>query len=252
MNFFDAHTWIGRWPFAFLPEFGPRALAAHLRRHGIRRALVSPLDAVFQPEPGPANRALLRGTRGVPGLVPVPVINPMLANWREELAVCAADARVRAVRLLPSYHATRLRAKPVQALSSELARRGLRLALTIRLIDERHEYFALRIKGVPAAELAVFLQRHPELPVLANGLGRAEIRDLTPKHPQLLADVSFAEWHRSLEHLLEAAPARQLAFASHTPFLVTAAARAKLDRPELRAPDLAGIAGGNLERWLDA
>ena len=60
--------------------------------------LVSPLEAVFAPEPGPANRALLRTTRAFDTLTPVPVINPTLGNWREELALCARDPRVRVVQ----------------------------------------------------------------------------------------------------------------------------------------------------------
>src|SRR6188508_99833 len=76
MTYFDASTWIGQWPFSFADAHTPRSLAAHLARHGIARALVSPLDAVFAPAPQPANRAILVATRGVRGLVPVPVINP--------------------------------------------------------------------------------------------------------------------------------------------------------------------------------
>jgi hypothetical protein len=250
MNYFDANTWTGRWPFAFVEEHTPRSLAGHLRAHGIGRALVSPLDAVFAPEPGPANYQLLGTTEGVAALVPVPVINPALANWRDELATCAADPRVRAVRLLPRYHNYRLQAPALQEFTAELRRRHLRLIVSVRLIDERHEYHAMNLKPVPVAELGAFLTRHAQLPVLASGLLRSEILLLGPKHPQLLADLSFAEWHDSLPHLLAKVPARQLAFASHTPFLVTAAARAKLDPAGTGAAKRAAIAAGNLEHFL--
>lgn len=251
MNTFDALTWIGRWPFAFLPAFEPCALAAHLRRHGIGRALVSPLDAVFQPEPGPANRALLRSTRGVPGLLPVPIINPALANWREELAAGAADLRVRAVRVLPNYHGWRLRGRAAGELAAEIERRRLRLIVQVRLVDERHEFHALRIKGVPVGDLDALLRRHPRLPVLASGLTRTELCALAPAHPRLLADLAFAEWHETLRHVLARVRVRQLALASHTPFLVTAAAPAKLEASGLGARVLGVIAAGNLERWLE-
>lgn len=250
MNYFDANTWTGRWPFAFIEDHTPRSLAAHLRRHGIGRALVSPLDAVFTPEPGPANYQLLATTEGVAGLEPVPVINPTLANWRDELASCAADPRVRAVRALPRYHSYRLNAPALQEFTAELLRRRLRLIVQVRLIDERHEFHAMNLKPVPPAELAAFLTRHPKLPVLASGLLRSEILPLVPKHPRLLADLSFAEWHDTIPHLLDKVPARQLAFASHTPFLVTAGARAKLDTAQTGAAKRAAIAADNLERFL--
>lgn len=250
MKYFDASTWTGRWPFAFIEEHTPRSLAAHLRDHGISRALVSPLDAVFAPEPGPANYQLLRTTEGVSGLLPVPVINPALANWREEVAECAADPRVRAVRILPRYHNYRLTARAVPELAGELRRRRLRLIVQVRLIDERHEFHAINLKPVPVAELQAFLKQVPRFPLLASGLLRSEILAVLPKNPSLLADLSFAEWHDTLPHLLARVPARQLALASHTPFLVTAAAWAKLDTAGVGAAKLRQIAAGNLEGWL--
>ena len=252
MNYFDANTWIGRWPFAFLDAHTPRTLAAHLRHHGIRRALVSPLDAVLAPSPGPANRDLLRTTRGIVALTPVPVINPALANWREELAACAADPRVRAVRVLPDYHNFRLRARAMHELALALVRRRLRLIVQVRLVDERHEFHALRLKAVPAADLAAFLAQHPRLRVLACGLTRTELFALAPKHPRLLADLSFVEWHDTLRHVLAKVSARQLVFGSHTPFFITAASRAKLGASGLGARTLAPVAAGNLARFVDA
>jgi predicted TIM-barrel fold metal-dependent hydrolase len=250
MTLFDANTWIGQWPFAFLPTHTPRSLVADLRRHGIRRALVSPLDAVLAPEPGPANRALLRATQGSGTLMPVPVINPALASWREEFAACAADARVRAVRVLPNYHNYRLTSRAVDELAGELTARGLRLIVNVRLVDERHEYFALRIKGVPTKELGAFLVRHPRLPVLATGMFRPEIRELLPRHARLLADMSFAEWERTVADLLAKVSPRQLVFGSHTPFLITAANTAKLTAAGVPARVAERIAAGNLERFL--
>jgi hypothetical protein len=250
MNYFDANTWTGRWPFAFCDTHDARSLSKHLRAHGIRRALVSPLDAVFAPEPSLANRALSESTRGVKGLEPVPVINPRLGNALEELAICAKDQRVRAVRLLPNYHDYRLGSRAVGTLIEELQVRGLRLIVQMQLIDPRHEFHAMNLKPVRGDDLAALLERHVGWPVLASGLMRPEILRLAPRFPQLLADLSFAEWHDTMEHLSAKVPAGQLAFASHTPLLITAAARAKVDTSTLSAEKKRVIAVGNLEQFL--
>jgi len=250
MTFFDANTWIGRWPFSFAPAFTARTLRGHLTKQGIARALVSPLDAVLQPEPGPANRELLRTTRGVSGLEPVPVINPALGNWREVLASCAADERVRAVRVLPNYHAFSLRGPAMAELVDELERRRLRLIVQMQIIDARHEYHAMGIKPVPVDELALLLKRHRERPVLASGLMRPDLLKLAPKFSSLRCDLSFAEWHDTMEHLLAKVSVRQLAFASHTPFLITAAACAKVESSTLRTPQKRAVAEANLEHFL--
>jgi hypothetical protein len=250
MNYFDASTWIGKWPFAFLDAHTAKSLAAHLKSQGIRRALVSPIDAAFEPTPGPANMALLKSTLGIKALVPVPVINPALANWRDELNTVTADPRVCAVRLLPAYHNYRLRGKAVDAFAADAVRRRLRVIVQVRLIDERHEYHAMKIKPVKPADFAAFVKRHPRLRVMASGLLRSEILAIARMCPGALFDLSFAEWHETIRHLLAKMRARQLAFASHTPFLITAAARAKLETSGLPSSRLTGIASRNLERWL--
>ncbi len=250
MNYFDANTWVGRWPFSFQPAHTPRTLAEHLRALGIRRALVSPLDAVLAPSPGPANRELLRATRGLAAFVPVPIINPALADWREDLVACAVDPRVRAVRVLPNYHNYRLRSQAMRELAVELQGRRLRLIVQVRLIDERHEFHAMHLKGVPVADLDHLLAGHPRLPVLACGLTRPELFALTPKRPWLLADLSFFEWHDALRHALTKVAKRQLVFGSLTPFFITAASRAKLAASGLNTRTLEPIAAGNLTSFL--
>lgn len=250
MTPFDASTWIGSWPFAFLEAHTPRSLVNHLRRHGIGRALVSPLDGVFAPDPGRANRALLRATRSFLGLLPVPLINPTLANWQDELATCAEDARVRVVRVLPSYHRVPLGGAGMRRLVGELEARGLRLALQVRLIDERHEYHGLSLKPVALAALTRFLATYPNTPVLVSGLLRSEVAKLAPSHPRMLVDLAYAEWLDTVRTLLVSTLPEQLVFASHTPFLVTAAATAKLDAARLPSSRRKLIAHRNLDRFL--
>jgi hypothetical protein len=157
---------------------------------------------------------------------------------------------VRAVRILPNYHNYRLDARCVDELVEELQVRGLRLIVQMQLIDPRHEYHAMTLKPVPADDLAALLRRYRRWPVLASGLLRPEILRLAPRHPNLLCDLSFAEWHDTVDHLLAKVPARQLALASHTPLLITAAARAKLDSAAAAPAARAAIAAGNLERFL--
>lgn len=250
MTLFDANSWLGSWPFAYWPERDAQAHAMFLRRQGIDRALVSPLQAVFTPEPGPANHKLLADTKPVRALLPVPVINPALANWREQLEAVANDQRVRAVRWLPAYHNYRLTGRRIDACAAELQERKLKLVLTVRLVDERHEYFALRIKGLTNAALDPFLARHSQLPILLTGLLRPDLTALVPRHPHALADLSFAEWDRTLERILEHVPVRQVVFGSHAPFLIAAANVSKVTTARLPPRQLAAVARQNLEAFL--
>ena len=171
--------------------------------------------------------------------------------WREEVERVLKDPRVRSIRILPAYHGYRLRQAAVGDLLELLEERGRRLIVSARLIDERHEYHALTIKPVATADLDAFLGKYRRVPVLVSGLLGPDIVTLTKAHAQLLADLSFAEWHETMRYLTAHVSARQLVFASHTPFLITAAAPAKFDGANLPKRVLQPIASGNLESFLD-
>jgi predicted TIM-barrel fold metal-dependent hydrolase len=248
MTLFDANAWIGSWPFSLGATHDARSLAAELRTHGIGEALVSPLAAVLAPEPGPANRVLLHDTRGGRGLIPVPVVNPALPGWRDELSACAADERVRAVRVLPAYHAYRADGPALREFAREVRARGLRLIVQARLIDERHEFHAMQLKPVPTKQLAAFLAHVAPEPVLVCGLTRAEVHALAPEHANLRADLSFAEWLEPVRDLRRKARTEQLVFGSNTPILMPGAQAAKLATAS--AAERRAVGRGNLERFL--
>lgn len=217
---FDTNAHLGSWPFSPVPDRTGPELAAHLAANGIQRAAVSHLGAVFLPDPTPANRALFAATKRTRALIPVPILNPLLANWREQLAEAVA-AGATAVKLLPNYHNYKLRAKRLDAFMAELSAAKLKLVLNLRLEDERHKYFALRIKGVPVADVGAFLARFPQHHVLLSGASKPELEKLADKHTNFSAELAFAEWIRTYEALLEKIPARRLLLGTCTPLLST-------------------------------
>jgi len=246
----DTHVFLGAWPFLHHPVRTAPALAAHLAAHGIGRALVSPFAAAFLPEPMPANRALFAAVRRTPALVPVPVINPALATWREHLDACLASSPVPVVRLMPAFHHYTLRDRRLDAFMAALAERGVKLAITVRLDDERNRYHSLAVKGVPAADLALFLRRHAAHHVLCNGLYKAEIEHLARECGNFSADLTFAEFLDTLAALRAALPARRLMLGTATPLFSTAAQLAKLHATRQPARERAAVGAGNARRFF--
>jgi uncharacterized protein len=245
----DANVHLGTWPFTLVPELNAPRLAAHLRAHGIRRAVVSPVAAILAPDPMPGNRALLAAVRRIPALLPVPVVNPALRNWREQLDAAEAGP-LRAVKLFPNYHNYRLDSGRLDSFFSEVRSRRMRLLISVRLEDERHRYFGLRIRSVPPKTLISFLRRHPRLHPLVLGLGLPELRQVAKKRDNFSTDTSFIEWRDSLATLVREFPARRILFGSHTPFFVTRASMAKLKTARLPARTAAAIGGGNAARYF--
>jgi predicted TIM-barrel fold metal-dependent hydrolase len=230
----DTNVHLGPWPFAELPMKSGRDLAHLLAAQDIDRALVSPLDAAFLPDPLPANRRLLAATKSLPALVPVPIVNPALGHWREQLDFCL-HANVHAVKLLPNYHHYRLTDRRVTEFMSALAANRLKLVINVRLQDERTSYFALRIKGVPTAELAAFLAHHPDQHPLLTGLQRPALKTLATQRTNFSADISFCEWSDTLADLLTTLPAARLLFGSGAPLLCPRAQADKLRLANLPA-----------------
>jgi predicted TIM-barrel fold metal-dependent hydrolase len=226
----DANAALGPWPFAPLPERTAPRLVAHLKANGIGRALVSHLGAVFLPEPMPANRALFAAVRRTPALLPVPILNPALASWREHLTTCLAAAPLRAVKILPVHHNYSLRLPALADFLAALESAKIRLIIGTRLEDERHRYHALNIKGLPVAAIAAFLTRFPKTHVVLSGLYKPEIEQLAATHANFSADIAFAEWLRTLEILTKKIPARRLLLGTHTPLFET---RAQVDKLRL-------------------
>lgn len=225
----DTNAYLGSWPFAFTPARTPAQFARHLASHGIQRALVSHLDAVFQPAPMPANRRLFAAVERAPELIPVPIINLRLANWREQLAECQA-AGVRAVKLTPNYHNYTLAAPAVADFAAALAQTKLKLVINLRLEDERSRYFGLNVVGLPVADLKAFLKQHPRLHPLITGIYRHELKELAKAAPNFSADISFCEWHQTLVDLLTVVPASRLLLGTCTPLLST---RGEVDKLRL-------------------
>jgi predicted TIM-barrel fold metal-dependent hydrolase len=246
----DTNVSLGSWPFSPIPDRTGPELAAHLAANGIRRALVSHLGAVFLPDPTPANRALFARVRHTPSLLPVPILNPALANWREQLDACRAAADLRAVKILPNFHNYRLTSRRLDDFMAALAEAGLKLILNVRLEDERHKYFALRIKGVPVADIGAFLARFPAHHVLIAGLYKQELCPLLPGHANFSAEVTFCEAFRTLEALLEQVPARRLMLGTGTPLLSTRGQVDKLRRALIPARAAALIGSENARRYF--
>ncbi len=245
---FDTHVHLGSWPFAFLPEFTAPQLAAYLKDRGISRAAVSPLAAVLAPDPMPANRALLAAVSRTPALLPVLTVNPALAHWHEQLDLCA-NTPLRALKLYPNFHNYRLDARRFAPFFAEVAARKLRVLIGVRLEDERHRYFALRMKGVPAKQLAAFLKQQPDLHPLLLGLYLGELREIAKRASNFSADTSCIETMRSAEILAKEFP-RRIVFGSHTPFFNTHASAEKLIAARLSTKARIAFARANAEHFF--
>ena len=221
MKLIDTNVSLGEWPFGTVGITSARTLKKHLNTSGIGTALVSHLATIFNPEPDHGNQRLFKALRNEPNLVPVPVINPSLADWRDLLDQYRASQAIKAVKVYPNFHRFRLASPTMDRLVDYTRKHQIRLMINIRMADERHQYFGLKIDGVTLKGLVDFSQRHDDLRFLCLGLYRPEILELADQCGNFLTDFSFADWQFMLEEVLGKLSVDRVLFGSHSPIMIT-------------------------------
>ena len=248
MEIVDTCAWTGHWGSLRLPGSADQVVAS-LQAVGVGRVLLSPLDGAFAHNPHLANADVYEAAERSASVRPVPVLDPGLATWREELTR-AVEGGAPAVRWLPAYGGYGL--KEGDECAAAVGEAGLVLFVQTRLEDPRRQHPRAVVPDIDPVEVVELARRHPRVPVVIGGATWKTILDLGPEIlalERLYADVSQADGMDSLLRMVEAGLTPRLLFGTHAPFFVPLAglARVVLD---LEAPEAAAVLGGNARRLL--
>jgi|GEM_PF-579523 len=235
LHVLDMNVSLGHWPFEPMNPSKPSQLSKHLRSHGVRWAIVSSLDAVLYRDPQWGNDVLYRSIARIEGLFPCGVINPTLPNWKSTLEL-GIQAGCIMVKLFPNYHQYDLSHRSVDELMLMCEGQGILVALSVRMEDERAHPGIMRVPAVSLEEIETLAQRWLQCPILllCPTLGEVQRLDSTDN---LIFEISHVEHFHSLPTLWNVVPSDRTVFGSHTPFLYTGAAIAKLEDPEISESD---------------
>ena len=251
IEFYDTNAWVGLWPLAPIGHADLAALRRHWRKQGIQGGLVSSLDALWLTDPHEHNARLIEATRKPDGVDPLPILNLLDPAWGEELDQLLADPGVKAVRLAPGYGGWRMTNRAAVDAAKAITAGGRRVVLTVRLVDERQDHPAIKVKPVKAAVIARWISKVPGMQPLIQGLTRWEAEELAKSTDRFLMDLSFFEWDDSLGVLAKVMDLKRAVFGSLTPFHVTQAHQNKIvGSPSASPARRKSIAAGNAQRWL--
>jgi predicted TIM-barrel fold metal-dependent hydrolase len=232
----DCNVGFGHWPFARFTEDTPAKLDRLLKDEGIGTALVSSTEAILYEEPEEYNIELERRLRRFPRLIPVPV-----ANLRVRSAeMILARPNLKAVKLIPNYHAYSLRDKFATALGVRAAERGIPMLVQMRVEDERSHYELLKVPGVPVDDIVILRHSVPDLTIVSLCPYFEEAVRLAAE-PGIYVDIAFVETLDTLRQLRDLVPAEKVVFGSHTPWLYPRAATAKLELSTIDAGEREAI-----------
>ena len=246
----DVNAYTGHWP-SHPVEGALDSVRASLREYGVERMCVSPLDAAWCRNPHRFNDGLYAASGATGDVWPVPVLDPTIATWRDELERAEAQPRVRLVKLLPAYCGFEL--DSASDLLAALAGAGLGVIVQTRLEDPRRQHPLAQVPDAPASEIADAAMRHPDLLVIIGGPRTAEVRALKDRIlelPNLYADVSQSDGMDAVKVLVEDGLRDKLLFGSHAPLFIPYSALSRVVT-DLSDDDAAAILGRNAERIVD-
>ncbi len=186
----DVNAYLGHFAFRHLRQNTPDSLLRLMDEHNIERAMVSSISAVTYRNPQPANEALGAGVQAHRDrLIPLAVVNPAYAGWRDDLKTCHEQFGMTGVRLYPKWHHYDLGDACASELIQAATERGMLLSIPLRVEDYRQRSWLVDVPDVPHGEIAAAVRAHPQARfVLVNGagfsrspLGRAD-NDLPPNY----------------------------------------------------------------------
>lgn len=250
IDLFDTNAWVGEWPFTLVANRDAAALKRYWKKHGIEGGLVSPFAALWVLDPMPANRALRADIGARKGMTVLPIVNGFDPDWRGQLQEIATWSEVRAVRLAPSYGGWSISSRVAKELSEAILGYGLKIVLTARLVDERQEHPALKVKPVGGKALAKWLRAIPDAEPLIQGLTRWDIDELAKVSDRFLTDFSYAEWENSLGVIGAVVGSKRMVLGTATPLLSTNAQVNKVVQSPETLKVRKAVGALNAERFL--
>lgn len=252
----DVNASVGHYPFRGLRNRTAREVVALLDRHGLDRAVVTSLHAVFYRDAHRGNEELFAeaadcGRR----LVPVAAVNPRYVGWERDLATAIETWRTPAVALWPEHHGYRLSDEHGRAALAAVAARGLPVVLTQRLEDRRQRHAWDQAEDLGVAELLAAARAHPTLRFLLVNWAGLDGARLAAAGMRGRCLIDFARlqvlFRREVPKWIEHMGVESMAFGSHLPFDYVGPSLVKLANLEGLPPaDFEKIAWRNAARFL--
>ena len=247
----DVNTFVGDYPYRYVPHPEPAALVRVLEREGIDQAWVGHLPSAFFRDPSPGNRELLALVAANKKLLaPVPVVRPDWPRWEHELRA-AHDAGAPAVRAYPPQWGLGPHDAAMRELALATGELGMWLVLTVRFEDLRQRHAHDVAGDLSAAAIRALARTGDRVRLVVTAAGREMIEEvhwgLTPREQdRVLWDISWI-WgppEDQLAKLFRTVGSRRFVFGTQWPLRLVQNPRANLD---LLPDDVRGMALGSVE-----
>ena len=252
----DVNAALGHYPFRALAHRTADEVAALMARHGLDRAVVASLPAVFYRDVHRGNEELRDAIRPHGRrFIPVATINPRYVGWERDLVECVEGWGFSAVAVAPAHHGYALDDADGRAVLARIARLGVPVVLTQRYEDRRQRHAWDRAEDLTVAALLAAAQAHPTLRFLLVNWAGLDGAKLAAAGLRGRCLIDFARlqvvYRKEVPHLIETLGVESLAFGSHLPFDYVGGSLVKLaNLGHLPAADQERIAWRNAAAFL--
>lgn len=167
----DTNAYLVPYAFRQLRHNTPAELLKLMDNKGIDKALVSSAIAITYRNTQPANEELAATTKlHRDRLIPMAVVNPFYAGWRDDLKICHEELGFRGLRLYPKWHHYSLTDACCSELVNAAAKLGMVISVPLRVEDYRQRSWLVDVPDVTPAELVPLLKACPKARfLLLNG-----------------------------------------------------------------------------------
>lgn len=251
----DVNAYLGHFAFRQLRHNTAAGLLALMDAKGVRRAVVSSAAAILYRDAQSGNEEVHAETRDHRDrLIPLAVVNPAYAGWKDDLKTCADDFGMRGLRLYPAWHNYRLTDTCCFDLVAAATERGMVVSIPIRVEDSRQRHWLVDVPDVSLEDVVTLLKAFPRTPfILVNGagytgspLGRKD--NELPSNYMIEISRLTALLGNELGQLIANLGADRLVFGTGMPFKYVDPAVLKIKVLDLGEEDKEKIRRGNAER----
>ena len=171
----DTNAYLGPFAFRRLRHNTADELLRLMDAKGIAVAVVSSAAAITYRNPQPGNEDLAEAVRAHRDrLVPLAVINPFYAGWKDDLEICHQEFAVKGLRLYPKWHHYELTDPCCLELVQMAAERAVPISIPLRVEDYRQRSWLVDVPDLRPADLVPLIKSCPKARfVLVNGAGFA-------------------------------------------------------------------------------
>lgn len=237
----DTNVYLGAHPFRESISAKPDALALKLANQNVTEAWAGSFEALLQRDITSVNERLARACKAGGGfLKPVGSIHPKLPDWRGDLARCAEQHGMKAIRLHPNYHGYSLDDPAFVELLEAATAKKLLVQIVPQMEDERTQHPLVQVKAVDLKPLGAQLKKMPEARVMVLNANRVMSMSALAG-TKVWIDIAMLEGVGGVENLLKDWPQDRLVFGSFAPFFYWESAKLKMQESELSDAQLTAV-----------